>query len=258
MNFSRWMSLAALLIALAGCGTHISRPAPVEDRAAPRNSTASAPAPAAVSSATTSGGTARKNSTDKAGANPGSNATYTVRPGDTLGKIAADNNKTWQELARLNNLDNPNVLEVGQVLRLNGNAPVTAAPLVDTSQASSDISFSWPVPGQLIAGFDEQKNKGFNLAGQAGDPVLAAADGKVVFAGSSLKGYGNLVIIKHDANFLTAYAHNQSLLVKEDQLVRKGQKIAEMGSTDSDRVMLHFEIRRQGKPVDPARYLPNR
>jgi lipoprotein NlpD len=88
--------------------------------------------------------------------------------------------------------------------------------------------------------------------------VFAAADGRVVYAGSGLRGYGNLVIIKHNAEYLTAYAHNQALLVKEDQAVRKGQKIAEMGSTDAERVQLHFEIRKQGKPVDPARQLPTR
>ena len=96
------------------------------------------------------------------------------------------------------------------------------------------------------------------IGGKAGDPVLAAADGRVVYAGSGLRGYGNLIIIKHNADYLTAYAHNQTLLVKEDQNVRKGQKIAEMGSTDADRVQLHFEIRKQGKPVDPARQLPSR
>ena len=94
--------------------------------------------------------------------------------------------------------------------------------------------------------------------GKAGDPVLAAADGRVVYAGSGLRGYGNLVIVKHNATFLTAYAHNQTLLVKEDQVVRRGQRIAEMGSSDADRVQLHFEIRRLGKPVDPARLLPPR
>ena len=106
--------------------------------------------------------------------------------------------------------------------------------------------------------FEEGKSKGLGIAGKLGDPVLAAAEGRVVYAGSGLRGYGNLVILKHNATYLTAYAHNQTLLVKEDQSVRRGQKIAEMGSTDSDRVLLHFEIRRQGKPVDPARLLPPR
>ena len=106
--------------------------------------------------------------------------------------------------------------------------------------------------------FDEVKNKGVDIAARAGDPVLAAADGRVVYAGAGLRGYGNLIIVKHNNTYLTAYAHNQALLVKEDQMVRQGQKIAEMGSSDADRVKLHFEIRRQGKPVDPLRYLPPR
>jgi lipoprotein NlpD len=110
----------------------------------------------------------------------------------------------------------------------------------------------------VLAGFDEARNKGYDIAGKAGDPVMAAADGRVVYAGAGLRGYGNLIILKHNNTYLTAYAHNQTLLVKEDQTVRKGQKIAEMGATDADRVKLHFEIRRQGKPVDPSRYLTAR
>ena len=121
-----------------------------------------------------------------------------------------------------------------------------------------DLTFIWPVAGSMINGFDEAKNKGIDLAGKPGDAVLAAADGKVVYAGAGLRGYGNLIILKHNNTFLTAYAHNQALLVKEDQTVRKGQKVAEMGNSDADRVKLHFEIRRQGKPVDPTRYLPPR
>jgi len=110
-----------------------------------------------------------------------------------------------------------------------------------------------------VTGFDDARNiKGLAIAGKAGEPVVAAADGRVVYAGSGLRGYGNLVIVKHNALYLSAYAHNQTLLVKEDQQVKRGQKIAEMGSTDAERVQLHFEIRRQGKPIDPARMLPPR
>jgi lipoprotein NlpD len=129
-----------------------------------------------------------------------------------------------------------------------------------SASGEDEIAWSWPTPGgtPVLASFDEQKNKGIDIGGRAGDPVLASADGRVVYAGAGLRGYGNLIILKHNNTYLTAYAHNQSLLVKEDQSVRKGQKIAEMGSTDSDRVKLHFEIRRQGKPVDPTRYLPVR
>jgi lipoprotein NlpD len=120
------------------------------------------------------------------------------------------------------------------------------------------LAFIWPANGTLIAGFDEVKNKGLDIAGKAGDAILAAADGQVVYAGAGLRGYGNLIILKHNNTFLTAYAHNQALLVKEDQKVRKGQKIAEMGKSDADRVKLHFEVRKQGKPVDPTKLLPAR
>ncbi len=106
--------------------------------------------------------------------------------------------------------------------------------------------------------FDAQKNKGLDFDGTAGESVVAAASGKVVYAGNGLRGYGQLVIIKHNADWLTAYAHNQTLLVKEDQTVTQGQAIAKMGATDADRVKLHFEIRRQGKPVDPLPLLPAR
>jgi lipoprotein NlpD len=136
--------------------------------------------------------------------------------------------------------------------------PVTASPSAPGSGGNSgdeDLGWIWPASGSLIAGFDDAKNKGYDISGKAGDPVLAAADGRVVYAGAGLRGYGNLIILKHNNTYLTAYAHNQTLLVKEDQSVQKGQKIAEMGNSDADRVKLHFEIRRQGKPVDP-RYLP--
>ena len=106
--------------------------------------------------------------------------------------------------------------------------------------------------------FDEARSKGIVIGGKAGDPVYAASDGRVVYAGSGLRGYGNLLIVKHNDTFLSAYAHNQTLLVKEDQVVRRGQRIAEMGSTDADSVQLHFEIRRLGKPVDPLKLLPPR
>jgi lipoprotein NlpD len=142
--------------------------------------------------------------------------------------------------------------------------PVASLPIPDNvppvSAGLDDVPWAWPTSGAaiVVAGFDEQRNKGLDLAGKLGDPVLASADGRVVYAGAGLRGYGNLIILKHNNTFLSAYAHNQALMVKEDQTVRKGQKIAEMGSSDADRVKLHFEIRRQGKPVDPAKYLPPR
>ena len=234
--------------------------------------------------------------------NAGKPGYYTVKAGDTLIRIGLENGQGWKDIARWNNLDNANLIEVGQVLRVVPPAPtaaaaatetgvvtrpVTSSAVVPASAASTpkpaasaaaampapipaptsapaaatsedDVPFIWPASGTLLAGFDEARNKGYDISGKAGDPVLAAADGRVVYAGAGLRGYGNLVILKHNNTFLTAYAHNQALLVKEDQTVRRGQKIAEMGRTDADRVKLHFEIRRQGKPVDPVRYLPAR
>jgi lipoprotein NlpD len=137
-------------------------------------------------------------------------------------------------------------------------APPAPAPNAAPREPDEDINWGWPASGAVVASFDEARNKGVAITGRPGDPVVAAADGRVVYAGSGLRGYGNLVIVKHNNTYLTAYAHNQALLVKEDQVVRRGQKIAEMGSSDADRVQLHFEIRKQGKPVDPARLLPPR
>lgn len=136
--------------------------------------------------------------------------------------------------------------------------PAPATPVEPNKEASPNAVWLWPASGQIIGTFDEASNKGVDIAGRPGDPVVASAGGKVVYAGSGLRGYGKLVIIKHDANYLTAYAHNQQLLVKEGDSVDKGQKIAELGSTDADRPKLHFEIRKQGRPVDPMKYLPSR
>ena len=133
-------------------------------------------------------------------------------------------------------------------------APAAAA------QANGDekLSWMWPSEGKVIGTFDEGKNKGVDIAGKAGQQVVAAGAGKVMYAGSGIRGYGNLVIVKHSNSLLSAYAHNRSILVKEGQSVNKGQAIAEMGDSDADRVKLHFEIRQQGKPVDPSKFLPNR
>jgi lipoprotein NlpD len=138
-------------------------------------------------------------------------------------------------------------------------APIPAAPPAQPAAAAGDeIAFIWPAQGSVVTPFDEANNKGVSIAGKIGDPVIAAADGRVVYAGAGLRGYGNLIILKHNNTYLTAYAHNQALLVREDQAVRQGQKIAEMGSSDTDRVKLHFEVRRLGKPVDPMGHLPKR
>ena len=121
-----------------------------------------------------------------------------------------------------------------------------------------EVEWIWPSHGKIIGTFSEGASKGVDIAGKPGDPVLAAGEGKVVYSGTGLRGYGKLVIVKHNNTYLSAYAHNQNVLVKEGQSVSKGQKIAEMGNTDADQVKLHFEVRRQGKPVDPLKFLPPR
>ena len=284
--------LSVAVVLLAGCASG-SR-APVEDRVAPK-AAAAVPATSAVSAV------APEVIKPLPGVeNLGKAGYYAVKPGDTLIRIGLDNGQNWKDLVRWNELENPNLIEVGQVLRVVppgsdptqagtrpiaapkvesrpldaavvAAAPATAAlslpsstPLPIASPSSTrdsgdeNINWAWPAGGNVVAPFDEGRNKGLSIAGRVGDPVLAAADGRVVYAGSGLRGYGNLVILKHNNTYLTAYAHNQVLLVKEDQNVKRGQKIAEMGSTDAERVQLHFEIRKQGKPIDPARLLPSR
>jgi lipoprotein NlpD len=142
-------------------------------------------------------------------------------------------------------------------------AAAPSPPVVATPKSSSknddgdDLDWIWPAKGRLVTGFSDTANlKGIDIAGTAGQPVVASAPGRVVYAGSGLRGYGKLVIIKHNNTFLSAYAHNRDIVVKEGQEVTRGQKIAEMGSTDTDSVKLHFEIRRLGRPMDPLKYLP--
>lgn len=134
-------------------------------------------------------------------------------------------------------------------------APPAAAASSSAPVADGSMKLAWPATGQMVGKFDEKGNKGIDIAGKKGDAVLAADDGRVIHVGP-LRGYGNLVIIKHNETFLTAYGHNEKVLVAEQSTVRKGQKIAEMGNSDTDRVKLHFEVRKNGKPVDPMRYLP--
>lgn len=279
------------LSTLVACGSKPRGPVPVEDRVAGQGAARQAKAPAASSPANAAGGAVSTpismGSAMPGSENAGKPGYYSVRSGDTLTKIALDHGQAWRDIAKWNGLDNPNVIEVDQVLRVvppvvppvsaesKAPAPQRQASTPQVAQAQTaqqsapqaaspsnttddGLAFAWPHQGAVLAGFDEAKNKGLDFAGKAGDPVMAAADGKVVYAGSGLRGYGNLVILKHNNTYLTAYAHNQTLLVKEDQAVQKGQRIAEMGSTDADRVKLHFEIRKQGKPVDPTKYLPSR
>lgn len=283
INFLKQIALLTLVILASGCvSSGRSIPAPVEDKGTPKKLTstkpvqATTPAKAAVQTSEVQ---------SKAGF-------YTVKQGDTLIKIGLDHGQNWRDIMRWNSIENANLIEVGQVLRITppaealaeevvikpvtppgnvsstsdepkisdkpANTPSSSANQSNPEAAEETISFSWPVQGNVLAGFDDLKNKGIDIAGKLGEPVLASADGKVVYAGSGLRGYGNLVILKHNNTFLTAYAHNQSLTVKEDQLVKRGQKIAEMGNSDADGVKLHFEIRKMGKPVDPLKLLKQR
>ncbi|WAC72048.1 peptidoglycan DD-metalloendopeptidase family protein [Roseateles sp. SL47] len=294
------VGVSVLLLALVGCTVPPHR-APVEERSVGKPPAATPTTPVTVQ-------TPEPLKPLPGAENAGKPGYYTVKPGDTLIRIALDNGQSWKDLARWNGMDNPNIIEVGQVLRVvppgvdpssvttrplastrvesrpldgkatasntpasGASAPATSAipssgpsgvvasaPTPPVIKDDDDISWGWPASGQVLAGFDEVRNKGMAFAGKAGDPVFAAADGRVMYAGAGLRGYGNMIIIKHSTNYLTAYAHNQTLLVKEDQVVRKGQKIAEMGDTDTDRVKLHFEVRKQGKPIDPAKLLPTR
>jgi len=272
--------LTAALV-LAGCTTQrLGQKAPVVDRSTARTPSASdgsgssaTPVPLGPVAPALPGAE-----------NAGKPGYYTVRPGDTLIRIGLETGQNWRDIQNWNALANPNLIEVGQVLRvvppLADPSQPAAAPVASSSVAArplpvpapvappapapaaipagDDVAFVWPVPGGVLETFDEVKNKGVDIAGKMGDPVLAAADGRVVYAGAGLRGYGNLIILKHNNTYLTAYAHNQNLLVREDQAVKQGQKIAEMGSSDTDRVKLHFEVRRQGKPVDPLKHLPAR
>ena len=215
---------------------------------------------------------------------------HVVEQGDTLYSIAWRYGRDYRELAAANHIKPPYDVRPGEVIRLDlrgkvpsqaAGAPRTASAgsssrhspaktssrtssrnktLQTTSSAVSDINWRWPHVGPVIAGYSMSGriNKGIDIAGQAGDPVAAAADGEVVYAGSGLLGYGKLIIVNHNEHYLSAYAHNRKILVTEGDQIKAGQRIAEMGSTGASRVELHFEIRQDGKPVDPMRFLPAR
>lgn len=288
-----------VLSVLAGCASS-GKHAPVVERG-----TVAKPAKASAAK-----------STDK----DGRPKVHVVQKGDTLYAIAFNYGLDPRELAEQNNIQDPNLIQVGQQLNLvagsaaprpaavvesravqstvkdqpkvvkypyseaavaqaeaaqSGSTPVLAkvdakpkpearvevkadTKVESVAEAGADDVLEWSMPtqGKLIGSFSEADNrKGVDIAGKLGQAVFASAPGKVVYSGSGLRGYGKLLIIKHNKTYLSAYAHNDQLLVKEGDSVTRGQKIAEMGSSDSDQVKLHFEVRRLGKPVDPANYL---
>jgi lipoprotein NlpD len=271
MNALPLALVLAASLGLAGCAAH--KPAPVVDRSARTPSQASkpgapAPQPAAQSAA---------------------EGFYAVKRGDTLYSIALEHGADYRELAQWNSLDDPAKIRVGQQLRVRPpedraveigrprifgrveGRPLESAPLagahpppaasgaktVDEPRAeAAALQFIWPARGKVIAGFAEPRNKGIDIDGKLGDPVVAAAAGRVTYIGSGIPGLGKLVVIKHDNGFITVYAHNRDIVVKEQQSVARGQKIAELGNTDADRPKLHFQIRKGAAAVDPMRYLP--
>ena len=277
-----------LALFLSGCSSTSLNRAPVEDRGATIKPAVvvSEPAPVVVPAKPLPGAE-----------NAGKPGYYTVKPRDTLIGIGLETGQSHKDIARWNNLDNPNKIEIGQVLRVAppgtnegtavtkpvssgavvatpvapgepskaASAPAAAAssPATGTAAAGSDddLGWIWPSAGPLMTAFDEGKNKGIDIGGAVGDPVVAAADGRVIWAAAgegTMRHYGNLIIVQHNKTYLTAYANNSTLLVKEDQRIKKGQKIAEMGKSGTDKVKLHFELRRMGVAVDPAKYLPAR
>lgn len=222
-------------------------------------------------------------------------SSYTVRKGDTLYSISWRYGMDYKEVARINGIRSPYTIYVGQKLRFKASSRTATAPVsrppaqskpVQTAPASKSTSsapktssqpskttttqpkfvgsqnlqWRWPTSGRVVSTYSDSSpgRKGIDIAGKAGQAIIAAASGKVVYSGSGLPRYGNLLIIKHNDVYLSAYAHSDKLLVKEGEVVNAGQKIALMGRTGTQRDQLHFEIRRNGKPVDPMRFLPKR
>lgn len=197
---------------------------------------------------------------------------HIVREGDTLYSIAWSAGVDYRALARWNGISPPHVIKPGQKLRLRPAGTATATRTASTRSSAPSKSAAapesgslpgvvsgwiWPTSGPVIRRFSrDSANPGVDIAGKPGQTIKSAADGRVVYSGDGLRGYGQLIIVKHDKMFLSAYAHNRKLLVREGDRVRRGQPIAEMGSTGAQRVKLHFEIRKRGAAVDPLQYLP--
>jgi lipoprotein NlpD len=313
---SAW--LAVMLMGLAACTS--PGPAPVTERGSTRGGTAAVATKAEAPRATPQ-------------IAPSANGLHTVQRGDTLYAIAFANSLDYREIADWNQLESPDVIQVGQVLRLTSpsgaveitpldddplpsasplaeplvlrepqavllayseanwakvssaqavaavappaakpapsaatppsapaapSTPAASAPAAATASAAGKGGWLWPADGTLLGRFGAAGGKGIDIVGPRNTPVVAVAPGKVVYSGSGLRGYGRLLIVKHAGEYLSAYAHNESILVKEGDTVAAGQRIGLMGDSDADRVKLHFEIRRYGKPLDPLNYLPER
>ena len=262
----RLVATFLVLVLVAACSSP-RRSAPVEDRrpppraAAKAKAAAQAPAPAPA---------------------PSADGFYTVKRGDTLYSIALEHGHDYRDVAQWNSLDDPTKLSVGQTLRVapppqpaqqavivgSGRpgsriesrplGPAASAPEQPRAAAKEEprlleagpLQFTWPVKGKVVVGFAEPRQKGIDIAGRSGDPVSAAAAGRVTYVGSGIPGLGKLIVIKHDQGYITVYAHNKDILVKEQQAVTRGQKIAELGDK------LHFQIRKGSAAVDPLLYLP--
>ncbi|WP_206995229.1 peptidoglycan DD-metalloendopeptidase family protein [Trinickia mobilis] len=258
-HFDRSMALiagAAMAAIMAGCAT-VAPPASSDTVAAGATPAAAASAAHAAQSASAATGNSADSASDQAAQVQW--LSYVVKRGDTLGSIAkshgctVDNLIAWNHLARKPRLAKGESLQIA--MRGAGQGSTVAATTPD--RHSQRVALAWPADGSVIEPFEPGHNRGIEIGGNEGDPVRAAADGRVMYAGTGLNGYGSLIIVQHNADFLTAYSHSSKLLVKTGDVVKQGEEIAEMGDVDSPRVALLFELRLDGKPVDPMPYLPS-
>ncbi len=182
---------------------------------------------------------------------------YIVKKGDSLFSIALEYEVDYKQIAKWNNINKPYILRVGDKIIIKPNN-VRKHKNISESKSVKNIRWVKPHKGTIFKSFNfsEYGKKGIDIRGNIGDKIFSAADGKIVYAGNGIKGYGNLLIIKHSNNFLSAYAHNKNLFVREGDNVKRGDVVAALGDTDAIQPMLHFQIRYNGKPVDPEKYLP--
>lgn len=234
MRVPWFCALLGITLALAGCGGTGKKAAPIRD----------------INPATKAARAVKA----KPRTSPGY---HVVQPGETLYGIAFQSGLNYQDLAVWNGLDDPSLILVGSRLRLTPPDPPPSVQTVTYAPVTQDLTWVWPAKGQMVKGYDEDAgSKGIDIAAPRGTPVLAAAAGRVMYAGDGLRGYGKLIIIKHSDTLLSAYAHQDKILVAEGDRVAQGRQVGSMGDSDAEQVKLHFEIREYGKPVDPLRYLP--